>query len=105
MGGISRQTFYTWIDNDPTLLDSVEKAEAEAEAMFSAAVARAAQDPKTWTAAAWWLERRKYADYARRDKVEMTVDLRREAERVAADLGLDAAEVIAEAEAIMRGGR
>ena len=66
---------------------------------------RAAQDPKTWTAAAWWLERRKNSDYARRDKVEMTVDLRREAERLAAEQGLDPSEVLAEAEAIMRGGR
>ena len=105
MGGIGQSTLYTWLAADGTLLESVERAEAEAEAMFSAAVARAAQDPKTWTAAAWWLERRKHMDYARRDKVEMSIDVRREAERVAAELGLDAAEVLAEAEAIMRGVR
>jgi hypothetical protein len=51
------------------------------------------------------LERRKYQDYARRDKVEMTIDVRKEAERLASELGLDPAEVLAEAEAIMRGGR
>jgi len=105
VGQIHHSTLYEWMANDPTLTDSIERAEAEAEAFFTAAVTRAAQDPKTWTAAAWWLERRKYADYARRDKVDMTVDLRKEAERVAADLGLDPAEVLAEAEAIMRGVR
>jgi FMN phosphatase YigB (HAD superfamily) len=105
MGEISPNTFYRWLDADDTLRDSVERAESEAEAFFSAAVAKAAQDPKTWTAAAWWLERRKYQDYARRDKVEMTIDVRKEAERLATELGLDPAEVLAEAEAIMRGGR
>ena len=105
MGGIHYTTFYEWMHNDATLTNAVEIAEQEAEAFFTAAVTRAAQDPKTWTAAAWWLERRKYADYARRDKVEMTIDIRKEAERVAADLGLDPAEVLAEAEAIMRGNR
>jgi hydrogenase maturation factor len=51
------------------------------------------------------LERRKNSDYARRDKVEMQIDVRKEAERLAEELGLDPAEVIAEAEAIMRGTR
>lgn len=105
MGGIHHSTFYEWINHDPTLADAVEKAENEAEAYFTSVVTRATQDPKTWTAAAWWLERRKFADYARRERVDMTIDLRKEAERVAEELGLDPAEVLAEAEAIMRGGR
>jgi hypothetical protein len=100
---VSPDTFYVWLA-DPTFRDAVEKAEADAETRFLGQVARAAADG-TWTAAAWWLERRKYQDYARRDKVEMTIDVRKEAERLAAELGLDAAEVLAEAEAIMRGGR
>ena len=73
--------------------------------MFTAAVSRAAQDPKTWTAAAWWLERRKYQDYARRDKVEMTVDLRKEAEALAGELGLDPAAVMAELDGILKASR
>ena len=91
--------------HDPTLTDSIERAEHEAEAMFTAAVSRAAQDPKTWTAAAWWLERRKYQDYARRDKVEMTVDLRKEAEALAGELGLDPAAVMAELDGILKASR
>jgi hypothetical protein len=105
VGGIHHSTFYEWINHDPTLADAVEKAEGEAEAFYTAAVAKAARDPRTWTAAAWWLERRKNSDYARRDKVEMQIDVRKEAERLAEELGLDPAEVIAEAEAIMRGTR
>jgi hypothetical protein len=105
VGGVHYTTLYNWMAADSTLVNSIEMAEHEAEAMFTAAVSRAAQDPKTWTAAAWWLERRKYGDYARRDKVEMTIDVRKEAERLASELGLDPAEVLAEAEAIMRGAR
>ena len=105
VGQISPTTFYEWMANDRTLVDSVERAEAEAEAMFTAAVSRAAQDPKTWTAAAWWLERRKYQDYARRDKVEMTVDLRKEAEALAGELGLDPAAVMAELDGILKASR
>ena len=30
-----------------------------------------------------WLERRKYADYARREKVDMSIDLRQEATKIA----------------------
>jgi hypothetical protein len=103
VGGISHQTLYNWMAADLTLVGAIERAEGEAEATFTAIVAQSA--PKSWQAAAWWLERRKYADFARHDKVDMSIDLRKEAERFAAEQGLDPAEVIAEAEAIMRGGR
>ena len=100
--GINRATFYRWMEDDATLRDSVEKAEADAEVRYASQVARAATDG-TWQAAAWWLERRRHADYGRRDRVDMTMDVRREAERIAADLGLDADAVMAEAEAVLRG--
>uniref|UniRef100_A0A6M3JKW8 Putative DNA binding, helix-turn-helix domain containing protein n=1 Tax=viral metagenome TaxID=1070528 RepID=A0A6M3JKW8_9ZZZZ len=103
VGGISHTTLYDWMNNDPTLAATIERAEGEAEATFTAIVARAA--PTSWQASAWWLERRKYQDYGRRDKVEMSIDLRKEAERIAAEMGLDPAEVLAEAEAIMRGAK
>ena len=104
VGGIAQRTFYNWLEaDDGTLLQAVERAEGEAEAAFTAIVAESA--PKSWQAAAWWLERRKFADYARHDKVDMSIDLRKEAERFAAEQGLDPAEVLAEAESIVRGGR
>lgn len=104
--GISKSTLYRMLaeeDPDGTLLDSIEKAEAEAEATYTALVAKAASEPKNWTAAAWWLERRRSADFARHDKVEMTVDLKREAEKIAAEMGLDPDEVLREAQAILKG--
>lgn len=103
VGGISHQTLYNWMDADLTLVGAIERAEGEAEATFTAIVAKAAVT--SWQASAWWLERRKYQDFARHDKVDMSIDLRKEAARFAAEMGLDPGEVLAEAEAIMRGGR
>jgi hypothetical protein len=100
---VDRSTFMRWLDI-PTFRAAVEKAEADAETRFLGQVARAAADG-TWTAAAWWLERRKYQDYARRDKVEMTVDLRKEAEALAGELGLDPAAVMAELDGILKASR
>jgi hypothetical protein len=102
--GIHPATFYRMLEADATFREGVEKAEGEAEARYTALVARAAEDPKTWTAAAWWLERRRHADFAQHQRVDMTVDVRREAERLAGEFGLDADEIMAEAEAVLRGG-
>ena len=72
--GISKTSLYRMLENDPdgTFGTLIENAEGEAEAAFSEIIAKATLDPKNWTAAAWWLERRHPQDYARRDKVEMT---------------------------------
>lgn len=96
---ISAPTFYRMME-DVTFREAVEKAEADAEVTYLARIA-AAVDAGTWQAAAWWLERRRYEDFAQRSKVEMTVDLKEEAKRIAEADGLDPAEVMAEAERIM----
>lgn len=72
--GISKTTFYRMLENDTdgTLVTLVENAEGEAEATYTAIVARATADPKNWTAAAWWLERRHPSEYGKRERVEMT---------------------------------
>ena len=72
--GFSKTTLYRMLegDTDGTFGTALENAEAEAEATYSAIIAREAALPKNWTAAAWWLERRHPQDYARREKVEMT---------------------------------
>ncbi len=69
--GISRATFYRWIEEDETLRDSVEKAEAEAETRFADRILDAA-DSGQWTAAAWWLERRRHQEYRKREGVQVT---------------------------------
>lgn len=98
--GVGHATFYRWLE-DETFRDEVEKAEASAEATYTAAVANAV--PKSWQAAAWWLERRKHDDYAQRSKVE--VDMRAHVRRVAEETGLDEDAVMAEAQTILAGRR
>lgn len=99
---IGHATFYRWLD-DETFRDAVEKAEAKAEAAFTFAVAEAV--PKSWQAAAWWLERRKNEDYGRKDQVDMRIDLRGEARTLASELGLDEDTVFAELNAVLAGKR
>lgn len=99
---ISHATFYRWLD-DATFRDAVERAEAKAEAAYTAAVANAI--PTSWQAAAWWLERRKYADYARRDQVNVSVDLQAVIRQVAGEFGVEESEAVAEAERILAGQR
>jgi len=72
--GFSKSTLYRMLEDDPdgTFGTAIENAEAEAEATYSAIIAREAAIPKNWTAAAWWLERRHPQDYARRERLEMT---------------------------------
>lgn len=76
--GISEQTFYEWVargrgtngrETTPlhaSFLEAVEKAEAEAEVQAVAIVKLAAQTQ--WTAGAWWLERKRPADWARAER-------------------------------------
>lgn len=99
--GIHYNTLARMVESDGEFRLAVEEAESWAEGRYSALVARAAEDPKTWTAAAWWLERRHWQDYGRRERVEMTIDMRGLAEKVAAADGLDADALLAEAERIL----
>jgi len=51
-------------------LDRVKEAEAKAESEMVACVRAAAFEPKTWQAAAWWLERARPADWAKREPTQ-----------------------------------
>jgi hypothetical protein len=96
--GITETTFHDWMGRFPEFAASVMKAEAEAEVRNQNIIVRAAHNG-TWQAAAWWLERRRPQDYARR--VDVSFDARKAAEKLATDSGLDALAVLAEAEAIL----
>ncbi len=70
-GRVDPATFYRWLYADATFRDTVEKAEADAEARAVAIVIRAAQNG-TWQAATWWLEHRRREDYGPQSKLEVS---------------------------------
>jgi hypothetical protein len=73
--GIGVQTLDDWRDRFRDFRDAIEKAEGDAEVRMVAQIAQAAQTG-TWQAAAWWLERRRPDDYARRERIEQDITTR-----------------------------
>ena len=67
--GVAIDTLGAWIDRYPDFSASVEKAEADAEVGMVANIKKAVTDG-TWTAAAWWLERRRHRDWGRVERIE-----------------------------------
>lgn len=103
VAGLSLDTLSVWGKDDPEFRGRIEKAEAEHRLSMLARVVSAASE--SWQAAAWFLERRDSEHYGRRDRVDMTLDFRKEAERIAAANGLDPDEVMAEAERVLAGAK
>jgi len=101
--GITRECLRLWA-RDLRFLGAVEKAEALARQRFVGQIALAASQG-SWQAAAWNLERRDHENWGRRDKMDMTVDVKREAERIAVAQGLEVADVLAEADRVLAEGR
>lgn len=83
--GVSAKTFSLWrnhptTENQRNLSNTLKKAEADAKAAMLTAIQKAAVEPKTWQAAAWWLERKYPEEFARPE-----VQLQREAMRESTD--------------------
>jgi hypothetical protein len=96
-------TMARWVGDNVDFRAAVENAEQAAEAYYTSVVYKASQD--NWQAAAWWLERRKFRDYARRDRVDVSVEVRQEMDRLAAETGMDADDLVAEAERVLSEAR
>ena len=102
--GIDRHTFAAWCQRYPPFLAAVETAEALARQRFVGQVALAART--SWQAAAWVLERRDPENWGRRERLEVAVEARREAERLAGELdGVSAEDLVAAADRIARAPR
>ena len=98
-GGISDDALGAWMRRFADFADAVKSAEASAEVAHVANIAQASRDG-SWQASAWWLERRRHAEWAKVDRLE--IEIRRTAERIAAQTGADpdwlvkrAAEIVA----------
>lgn len=97
---VSVDSLARWMEADAEFRGAVVKAEADAELRFLGQVAKAAAG-NNWQAAAWWLERRQHTDYGRRDRIDMNLDLKGLAAKMAAEDGLDPDALLAEAERII----
>ena len=103
--GVGYSTLREWATADPEFADALEKAQAQARQKMVAVIAKVAFSLEgNWQAAMTFLERRDPEHWGRRDRVSMTVDLNREARRLAQETGLDEAAILAEAEALLRNG-
>lgn len=79
--GIDKSTWYRWLSEGEKaksglkreFYDTVKKAEKDAIARNVALIQRAAQEGN-WQAAAWWLERKYFEDWGRKDKVDLSAD-------------------------------
>lgn len=77
MAGVSESSYYAWLqrareEKDPPkaltdFLEAIKKAESEAEAEALQIIKDASRD--TWQAAAWYLERRSYNRWGRKERV------------------------------------
>jgi transposase len=99
--GIHFDTFNDWRQRFPEFSDLVKSAEAKAAVGWLEQIEQAARDGH-WQAAAWKLERRYPDEWGRKDRLEL--DVRREAERLAREHGLDAGQLIHLADRIARSG-
>lgn len=84
--GINLRTLQEWISASEEFEQEIYEAEAEAERFHVANINRAASSGM-WTPSAWWLERRRPADYSRVDRTvalmhvevhELATELQRE---------------------------
>jgi hypothetical protein len=85
-GGIDDATFFRWMARYASFATSVTLAEAQAEVAHVANLAQAARAGSI-TASIFWLERRRGADWGRRDHLE--IEIKAAAESVAAVVGAD----------------
>jgi transposase len=103
--GISPDTLTRWRDQYADFAEQIKKAEGAATVGWLTKIEDAATNGN-WQAAAWKLERRYPDRYGRKDRVDITMTVRQEVERLVAAGVIEPDEVeaaVAEAEAIVRG--
>ncbi len=93
---IDQDTLTNWMHRYSDFSERVKKAEDEAEMTSVTIIRQAARE--NWTAAAWWLERRKSQDWGKVVRVDIEARIRIMAERA----GLDPDDAVREAEHLLR---
>jgi len=101
--GIHRATLIRWKSEDPELPDRIAEAKSRFVRTLTALILQhaASRFPNSWQAAAWLLERRFPDDFGPKQRLEVSLDIRKEAERLAAMNDLNPDDVMREAERII----
>lgn len=101
MCGVTRVTLWNWY-KDPEFAKLAEQAEGRAEAMYTAKLTQLASQGNV-QAIMFWLERRRYKVFGKKDEVRVAVEVRQVAEEIAAmladhesDVDIDALMIEAE---------
>lgn len=79
--GVSKAAWYRWLQEGEVaksglkrdFVDAIKRAEKEAIIKNVAVIQKAAEDGN-WQAAAWWLERKYFQDWGRKEKVDLAAD-------------------------------
>lgn len=95
--GISVDTFGRWLVAHADFAQAVKESEAEAEASHVQNIATAAVKG-SWQASAWWLERRRHAEWGRKDRIEVVNSVR----EMATNAGVSEDAAVQQAEQILR---
>ena len=98
--GVTYTTMRQWELDYPEFSEATQKAQAQARQRMVGTIAKAAADGN-WVAAMTYLERRDPEHWARRDRMDIQIDVRKEAERIAAANDLNVEDVLAEANRIV----
>lgn len=83
--GVDRTQLWRWMVRFATFRNAVLQAEAQAEVRATITLRQAGETD--WKAALAWLERQRRADWGKVDRIE--IEIKRAAERVAAQTGAD----------------
>jgi hypothetical protein len=70
--GVSMSTFHEWMNDFSDFSDAIKRAEEQAVEHYVNVIHAASG--QTWQAAAWYLERRRPADFSKQDKVDITTN-------------------------------
>jgi hypothetical protein len=97
--GVGEDTFGRRVQAYADCAEQIRQKEAEIRHV--ATVARAAAEG-TWSASAWWLERRRPQDWGRASRVELHIRQRGEALAREIGGGVTPEEIVAEAERLSR---
>jgi hypothetical protein len=68
---VHRETLSIWIEENPSFSDAIQKAEAQAE-LAHVRVIKSTAEEGNWFASAWWLERRRYRDWGKKEGLELS---------------------------------